>query len=183
MLRAAADVDDLDQFALDERWLREAAVRMAVTLDPAASTPGDYAKMLRQYIQQIRWPTGITPRSDLGTFIKAPQEAAWKASREDAAEAFSAATIHSVKGREFTGAVIVLPEKPPVDDAKRHVLDHWENGTSSEFRRVLYVGASRAQRLLILAVHTDHHGRVAKLLKEDGVPYEIVLLSGSQGKR
>jgi DNA helicase-2/ATP-dependent DNA helicase PcrA len=178
-LRAAADVDDLDQSALDERWLREAAVRMAVSLDPVGSTPGDYGKMLRQYIQQIRWPAGIIPRCDLGAFIKAPKEVAWKASREDAAGAFAASTIHSVKGREFAGVVVVLPEKPPVDDENRHALDHWENGASSELRRVLYVGASRAQRLLILAVHTNHLGRVAKLLKEDNVPYELVLLSGS----
>jgi len=178
-LRAAADVDDLDQSALDERWLREAAVRMAVTLDPADSMPGDYAKMLRQYIQQIRWPAGITPRRDLGTFIKAPKEAAWKASREDDPGAFAAATVHSVKGREFACAVVVVPENLHVDDAKRHALDHWENGTPSEFRRVLYVGASRAQLLLILAVHTNHLGQVAKLLKEDNVPYELVLLSGS----
>ena len=41
-------------------------------------------------------------------------------------------------------------------------------------RRVLYVGASRAQTLLILAVHTDHANRVAGLLKRDGVLYDLV---------
>jgi DNA helicase II / ATP-dependent DNA helicase PcrA len=179
MLRAAADVDDLDQSVLDERWLREAAVRMAITLDPAGKTSGDYAKLIRQYIQQIRWPVGITPRRDLGAFIKAPKETDWKAPREDVPGAFAATTIHSVKGREFASAVVVLPEKPPMDDAKHHALDHWENGTPSELRRVLYVGASRAQKLLILAVHTNHLGRVAKLLKEGDVPYELVLLSSS----
>ena len=55
----------------------------------------------------------------------------------------------------------------------RHVLDHWEQGTPSELRRVLYVGASRAQRLLILAVHTDHLSRVTSLLNDDDVPYEL----------
>jgi hypothetical protein len=46
----------------------------------------------------------------------------------------------------------------------------------SEARRVLYVGASRAQTLLILAVHTDHANRVAGLLKRDGVNYDLVSL-------
>jgi hypothetical protein len=74
--------------------------------------------------------------------------------------------------------VVVLPEDLHTDNSDRHVIDHWEDGVASELRRVLYVAASRAQRLLVLAVHTDHHGRVAKLLKNDNVPYELVL-SGS----
>ena len=42
---------------------------------------------------------------------------------------------------------------------------------------MLYVGASRAQTLLILAVHTDHANRVAELLKRDGIPYDLGPLS------
>jgi superfamily I DNA/RNA helicase len=118
---------------------------------------------------------GNTPRRDLGTFLKAPKETAWKASREDKPAAFAAATIHSVKGREYTSVVVVLPKDLLTDKTKRHVIDHWEGGVASELRRVLYVAASRAQRLLILAVHSDHLGRVAKLLKDDEVPYELIL--------
>jgi hypothetical protein len=175
MLRAVAGVKDLDQTTLDERWLRDTAVRLAVTVGPIGSTPKDYAETLRQYVKQIRWPASITPRPDLGTFIKAPKEAIWKVSREDAPGAFDAATVHSVKGREYTGVVLVLPKELHTDDSGRHVIDHWEDGVASELRRVFYVGASRAQRLLILAVHTDHHGRVAKLLKDNQVSYELVL--------
>ena len=75
-------------------------------------------------------------------------------------------------GREFAGVVVVLPKNLWGDTGDRHVLDHWEQRTTSELRRVLYVGASRAQRLLILAVHANHVDRVANLLKSDAVPYE-----------
>lgn len=174
-LRTAADVSDLDHSTLNERWLRDVAVRLAVTVNPAGRMPKDYAEMLRQYVQQIRWPVGTTPRRDLGAFIKAPKETAWRASREDVPGAFAAATVHSVKGREYTSVVVVLPKDPLTDKTKRHVIDHWEDGVDSEHRRVFYVAASRARRLLILAVHTDHLGRLAKLLKDDRVPYELVL--------
>jgi superfamily I DNA/RNA helicase len=85
--------------------------------------------------------------------------------------------IYSVKRREFPTVVVVLPQDLRTDTAKQHVLDHWDQGTASEARRVLYVGASRAQTLLILAVHTDHANRVAELLKRDGIPYDLGPLS------
>lgn len=177
VLRAAADVGELDESSLDERWLRDTAVRLAVTVGSTGSTPKDYAEKLRQHIKQIRWPANITPRQDLGAFIKAPKSGSWKASHEDVTRGFAAATVHSVKGLEYASVVVVIPEKLHTDISDRHVIDHWEDGVASEFRRVLYVAASRAQRLLILAVHTDHHGRVARLLKDHGVPYELVLVS------
>jgi superfamily I DNA/RNA helicase len=82
--------------------------------------------------------------------------------------------VHSVKGREFPGVVVVLPRKLLEDDHGHTVLDHWEQNKPSELRRVLYVGASRAQRLLILAVHATQRDRVITLLKQDGVPYDPV---------
>ena len=52
------------------------------------------------------------------------------------------------------------------------VLDFWENDAEAEPRRVLYVGASRAQELLILAIHEKHVARVEAILARDSVPYE-----------
>jgi DNA helicase-2/ATP-dependent DNA helicase PcrA len=110
----------------------------------------------------------------LGLLLKAPSRSEWLETSADSAETFAAATIHSVKGRELTSVVVVLPKKLLRDPGNRHVLDHWEQHMPSELRRVLYVGTSRAQQLLILAVHADHLDRVTRLLKDDGVPYERV---------
>ena len=173
-LRTVVSADDQNDPGLDERWLRDAAVRLAVSLDPTVNAAKDFALQLRQYVQGMRWPAGATPRADLGALLKAPAQDEWLAAGEDNAEAFAWGTIHSVKGREFEGVIVVLPKKLLRDTGSLHVLDHWEQRTPSELRRVLYVGASRAQRLLILAAHADHVDRVASLLKGDGVPYELV---------
>lgn len=174
VLRVVAQADDEAASSLDERWLRDTAVRLAVSLDPAGSMPKDYAALVRQYMQQITWPADISPRADLGAVLRAPTQDSWSEHAEPSSDAFRAATIHSVKGREFPAVVVVLPKKLRADASGHHLLDHWENGTPSELRRVLYVGASRAQRLLILAVHTNHLDRVATLLKQHDVPYELV---------
>lgn len=178
-LRNAANIDDEDEAALEERWLRDAAHRLAASLDPAGSTAKAYAQKVRDYVKQIPWPVGITPKDNLGAFLKAPPDSAWLTSDEDASAVFPFATVHSVKGREFPTAVVVLPQNLRVDSAGQHVLDHWDQGIGSEARRVLYVGASRAQTLLIRAVHTDHANRVAELLKRDGVLYDLASLSRS----
>jgi DNA helicase II / ATP-dependent DNA helicase PcrA len=176
-LRNAANVDDEDEAALDERWLRDAAYRLAASLDPAGSPAKAYAQKVRDHVEQIQWPTVITRKDKLGTFIKAPPDSAWPTSDEEASAAFPFATIHSVKGREFPTAVVVLPQNLRLDSAGQHVLDHWDQGIGSEARRVLYVGASRAQTLLILAVHIGHANRVAELLKRDGVLFDMASLS------
>lgn len=175
-LRNVADVDDEDEAALDERWLRDAAYRLAASLDPAGSTAKAYALKVRDYVKKVPWPVGVIPKDNagLGSFLKAPQESAWPTPDEDAPAMFPFGTIHSVKGREFPTVVVVLPKSLREDETDGHVLDHWDQGVGSEARRVLYVGASRAQTLLILAVHTDHANRVAGLLKRDGVNYDLV---------
>lgn len=170
-LRNAANVDDEDETALDAYWLRDAAYRLAASLNPTGSTARVYAQKVRDYVRLIRWPDGITRKDNLGAFLKAPST--WPAPDEDAAKVFQFATIHSVKGREFPTAIVVVPQSLRQDDDNEHVLDHWEHGRDTEARRVLYVGASRAQTLLILAVHTDHANRVAGLLKRDGVLYDL----------
>ena len=176
-LRKVANIDDEDETALDERWLRDTAYCLAGALNPAGVAARDYAAQVREYMKQIPWPTGVTPKDNLGAALKAPQESAWPASDDDASAAFPFATIHSAKGREFPTAVVVLPDKLRKDDDGKHALDHWDEGIPSEPRRVLYVGASRARTLLILAVHEDHANRVAGLLKRDGVLYDQVSLS------
>jgi ATP-dependent DNA helicase UvrD/PcrA len=173
-LRTIVREDDQSDPVLDERWLRNAAVRLATSLDPSGRTAKDFAVKLRQYVRDMRWPARTIFKADLGALLKAPSQGEWLAASREAADSFASATIHSVKGREFTAVVVVLPKNLLRDAGNRHVIDHWEQRTPSELRRVLYVGTSRAQRLLLLAVHTDHLERVANLLNDDGVPYELV---------
>ncbi len=77
----------------------------------------------------------------------------------------SARTIHSVKGAEFPAVCVVLsPNK-----AKR-TIEHLETGTLPEMGeelRKIYVGASRAQRLLAIATPHTQVKKLAMLLTDD----------------
>jgi superfamily I DNA/RNA helicase len=140
-------------------------MRLAATLDPAIGAK-DFTTRLRESVKAIPWPDDVALVSNYGQRFREPDQKNWLTS--DDIQRFRSATIHSVKGQEFPGVVVVVP-KNPRKDAHGHVLDHWENQLSTEPRRVLYVGASRAQRLLIFAVHNSHMERVAELLTASDV--------------
>lgn len=81
-----------------------------------------------------------------------------------------ARTIHSVKGLEFPAACVVLTSQ-----RAGKILDLLE-GTSSEAdedARKIYVGASRAERLLAFAVPKSQAARLDALLKTVGCATEL----------
>ncbi len=74
----------------------------------------------------------------------------------------SLGTIHSVKGQEFKCACIVIPR---VNTKGECGLSAWLKNHTNEARRVLYVGVSRAEQLLCLAIHTRDVDRVKARLR------------------
>ncbi|MCS3806672.1 hypothetical protein HNO92_004281 [Chromobacterium alkanivorans] len=77
-----------------------------------------------------------------------------------------ARTIHSVKGKEFPAVCVVMSSR-----TAKGILDYLSTGSpaaSSEEARKIYVGASRAQRLLVIAAPKSQATRLASLLQTTG---------------
>lgn len=81
-----------------------------------------------------------------------------------------ARTIHSVKGLEFPAICVVMTAQT----AKR-ILDVFDgtSANSSEDARKIYVGASRAQRLLAIAIPKSQSGRLGDLFRSTGCLAEV----------
>lgn len=80
-------------------------------------------------------------------------------------------TIHSVKGLEFPGICVVLTPA-----SANRILTHLErepDQANAETTRELYVAASRAERLLVLACSRNQTKRLMKHLAEFGVRCEM----------
>lgn len=78
----------------------------------------------------------------------------------------AARTIHSVKGMEFPAVCVVMSTK-----TTRGILDFLTSpdGTAdNEDARKIYVGASRARRLLVIAVPRSQADRLMRLLRSTG---------------
>jgi DNA helicase II / ATP-dependent DNA helicase PcrA len=163
-----------EESQISRRWLREAAMRLLIGYDPRDLKSSEYAAKIREHVSALSWPTPQVLVS-LADNLKAVPQAGWDAliSAPDE-QGFVVDTIHGVKGKEFPAVAVVVPKKLRADSEGRTVLDCWEQSIDSEARRVLYVGASRAERLLMLVVHQLHADRVGQLLVADDVPYIAV---------
>lgn len=82
--------------------------------------------------------------------------------------------VHGVKGEEFDAVVLAVPSRA---SGATHVLDDWENEQSSEQRRVMYVGASRARKVLVLVVPPGLLAQLEKILKSSAISYAITIAS------
>lgn len=80
-----------------------------------------------------------------------------------------ASHVHVVKGSEFEAVIYVLP--PRANAGEPYVLDDWMSDENSEARRVIYVGISRARKLLILVVPKARLKLLKQLLERDDIPY------------
>ena len=79
--------------------------------------------------------------------------------------------VHAAKGDEFDAVILALSKGRA---GQSHVLDDWQQGLNSEQRRVLYVGVSRAMRLLVLVVPPAKRSQLEQILSKDEIRYEVV---------
>lgn len=87
-----------------------------------------------------------------------------------------ARTIHQVKGMEFPAVCVVMSPK-----RAKGILDHLTGSgakANSEDARKIYVGASRAQRLLSIAAPKSQAERLLSLLQATGATVSLVVLRG-----
>ena len=107
--------------------------------------------------------------------IKVEDWTFWQASVFNGIPGLPSLHIHAVKGREFDAVMLDIPNKRR--PGKAHVLDDWETKVLSEPLRVLYVGASRARRLLVLATTPRHEEQIRRILESNGIDAEFVVES------
>ncbi|MFH9178697.1 UvrD-helicase domain-containing protein [Streptomyces albogriseolus] len=162
-----------EELGVEARWLREFAVRISISLDATEKPRDAFAEEVRIFLKNVEWGHLGTPTArSIGSMYKAPSEKSWSGiTHLTVSPLVPYSTVHGVKGLEFRGVVLIIPEAPK-SKATEEVLDAWERDLDTEARRVLYVAGSRAEELLMLAVHTIHVDRVAALLDARGIPYE-----------
>ena len=162
-----------EEKAVEVRWLRTEALRLlgALARIPLEDTAaGRWIEAARGLLDTIRPPqTRSFQRTAQQTL---PDRAAFSLppDSEKGSQAIAAATVHSVKGREYDAVMAVLP----LDQRSEDVVKAWEERADDEARSVLYVAATRPRRLLALAMPAPLLDRVQGLVSRDGAPWEVV---------
>ena len=70
---------------------------------------------------------------------------------------------------------MIKPDRAPLNRTSE-LFDAWNNGTELEAKRVIYVGITRARRIVLIAVPQPFVGRCIAILKSGKVPHECVQL-------
>lgn len=158
--------------ALDRgpEWLRQSAGKLVVRLDKV-TTAEQFGAHARANLQKILDPLPLQV-ANLSQRLKKPNDEVWtRCQAIDAAVELVAETIHGVKGREFEAVLVALPDDLRKVDGKT-VIEVLEEGSNTEARRVLYVGASRARSILGFGAG-ENTDRIRALLTARGVEVEV----------
>jgi hypothetical protein len=167
-VRNLSQSDYLAACGISERQFREECLRIATSLPrPFDDSPSAFKAVLAKMTHsqtRLRWQTSQLRRPNDDKWPTTPQ-----ASRSGTG--FPYATIYALKGRQAPAIALILPALRETDDG----VKQWHEGRAGEARRVLYVGASRAEKLLIIAAHQSIVDAVKNRLNVDAVPLTLAL--------
>lgn len=113
-------------------------------------------------------PSGQTVRG----YFRCPREARWSDCLHIASGVNLAwSTIHEAKGHEYEAVCVVIPPNRAPHNRSEVLVSSWEGRTDDEAKRVLYVGVTRAMKLVVLAVPKPLADRCGALLVAGQVPH------------
>lgn len=162
-LRFLSDERFLEAVSMDHASYNAGLVGLALQGDPFVDKPSHFKAKIKQGLAALGWDLWVNSSA-----LQTPKGDAWENSERRSSGVLRADTIHSYKGLQAPAIAIVLPR---VTKGREFAVKHWKDGSPDEARRVLYVGASRAQRLLMLAVHESQWDCVLYCMDRDDVPY------------
>ncbi|MDP1851968.1 MAG: ATP-dependent helicase [Candidatus Planktophila sp.] len=131
------------------------------------NSPDSVGVSIRRILEEFFRDLPIPIRGALGRRFAKPNAELWRywcgrnADRDVTAK-LAWSTIHASKGQEFDAVLLKIPASV--------VMVSWLAGVASEERRVFYVGASRARKLLVLAVSANRFQEVKGQLESLSLP-------------
>jgi DNA helicase-2/ATP-dependent DNA helicase PcrA len=166
--RVRADAEFLDSVGLTPRTFRDGCLRLACRTAPFGGPPSVFRAEMRNGIKALGWDGWI----NIGG-LRSPNGDTWPVLLIDKPDALDWSTIHGYKGLQATVAAVAIPPLPRRATSPDGV-GLWSEGDPGESRRVLYVGASRARRLLVLVTVASQAAAVMSCLERDAVPFVLI---------
>jgi len=163
-----------ERHGIEKRELRRKALELITALPPVCSDSDEgkteWLNRLHVAIQQLslEFPAGRSEK----TFFPRTRKSSWAEHlRRGTFLHCPCKTIHHVKGKEFKAVCVVIPPDRAPDNNTSKLFDVWENRTDEEAKRVIYVGATRAEKLLTIAIPESFRDRLIRILDLSNVSY------------
>ena len=162
-----------EHHGIERRWLRRTALQLITRLQPTCANSQEgreaWVTALRDAVTSLAltFGAGVT----VARYFRMPPNAEWSQFLRPRADlaVVTWATIHEAKGSEHGAVCVVIPS----GDYTEQLVAAWENRTESEAKRVVYVGVTRAEKLLAIAVPALFVPRISAIMQANQVPFEI----------
>jgi superfamily I DNA/RNA helicase len=92
------------------------------------------------------------------------------------------ATVHEAKGHEYDAVCVVIPPDQSGHQYTTELFAHWEQRTNHEAKRVIYVGVTRAKRLVALAIPKEFQGRLTSILQAADIACTVTVIEADKVK-
>lgn len=165
-----------EQAGVDRRWLSRVALAVISAVphicedtDAARAT---WIETLRTAIKTAQIPcVGTSP----ARFYTSARNGDWARCLHHGAQVAPMrwTTIHDAKGSQHDAVCVVVPPDRGQDGFTGELVACWEARHALESKRVIYVGVTRARKLLAVAVPRGLSDRIAALLRAGGVAFEL----------
>jgi DNA helicase-2/ATP-dependent DNA helicase PcrA len=161
---------------VDRRWLRRLALAVISAVphicDDTDAARAAWIKTLRGAIAAAQIPcVGTSP----ARFYPAGRNADWARCLQNVADVAPTrwTTIHDAKGSQHDAVCVVVPPDRGQERFSGQMVASWETRGELESKRVVYVGVTRARKLLAMAVPRGMSDRIAAALRTAGVPFQL----------
>ncbi|NQE91011.1 UvrD-helicase domain-containing protein [Nocardia terpenica] len=160
--------------------LEPGQLRMIVAALVSASRDWDNSEAAVASVREVigsELSNATIPVKQLSTRFRALETSDWSFWKKaltcaENVTSLPASHIHAVKGGEYDAVLLEIEDSPKGN--REHILDLWRSPDTSEAKRVLYVGASRARRLLVLATPLRHLETLRAILEGAQLPVEYI---------
>lgn len=163
----------MKRLSINPRQFRRQAMGFVMAL-PKTCPEGDehrdaWIECVREQIERhgFQMPQGKTLR---GIFRKPSQDDWLRLLEAPATLNLPSATIHDAKGRQYKAVCVVIP--PCRKRRTTALIGSWEDRSELEAKRVIYVGATRAEGFLAVAVPREFADRCVAVLQAGNVAFE-----------
>lgn len=169
-----------ERHGMNARWLRRTALELIMRLprscDDSDAGRASWVTTLHEETDRLRLQ--YAANTSARRYFPQPRRPDWSKHLQQSGDLrLGCSTIHEAKGRQYDAVCVVVP--PDRGDAPHtsRLLDAWETRANDEAKRVIYVGVTRARKLLSVAVPTALRDRLTAILNHAGVPIKLHDLS------
>ena len=153
---------------IDSRWLRRIALELVRhlprTCEDTISARNAWIMTLREGVQLFN--LAYRAGTSVNQYFPNRTDANWhRLLVSESVPDIRTATVHEAKGKEYDAVCVVIPPDRANSRRTDHLLTCWQNRTDDEAKRVIYVGVTRAKKLVAIGIPAEFKNRLTTILQ------------------